>query len=129
MKALMILMAAGLLATGCSASSAPGVNGRASAHAVTIKGIAFGPATLSVAVGTSVMWTNKDNVQHTVTSGKPGKDAIPGVSKGTAAQPSGVFDHPMAPSGGNFTFALDKRGTYPYFCRIHSSMRGVIVVH
>jgi plastocyanin len=128
MKSSMILFSAALLLTGCSASPAPKADARATAHAVTIQGIAFAPSKLSVPVGTRVTWTDKDNVKHTVTSGKPGKDAIPGVRQGTAAHPSGVFDHPMSPSGGTFNFTFKKAGTYAYFCRIHSSMRGVIVV-
>jgi plastocyanin len=128
MKSSMILLAAVVLLTGCSASPSQHANTGAPVHAVTIQGIAFAPGRLSVPVGTCVTWTNKDNVKHTVTSGKPGKDAIPGVSKGTADHPSGVFDHAMSPSGGTFSFTFKKAGTYAYFCRIHSSMRGVIVV-
>ena len=132
MKALMALLAAGLLMAGCSSSaeegSPPRPAGTSTTNAVAIQGIAFAPESLTVPVGARVTWTNKDNVKHTVTSGKPGKDAIPGVSKGTSAKPTGVFDHAMAPSASTFTFDFQEAGTYTYFCRIHSSMRGVIVV-
>lgn len=73
-------------------------------------------------------WTNKDPVKHTVTSGQPGRDAIPGVSKGTAPKLTGFFDHAMSPSGSTFSFKFTTRGIYPYFCRIHTSLRGVITV-
>jgi plastocyanin len=130
MKAVLALLAAGLLMTGCASSSrgsspAPAGTTR---NAIVIQGIAFAPDKLTVPVGARVTWTNKDNVKHTVTSGKPGKDAIPGVSKGTSAKPTGVFDHAMASSGSTFSFTFKKAGTYTYFCRIHSSMRGVVIV-
>jgi plastocyanin len=124
----MILIALAVTLAGCSSSSPQGAGKGATSHSVTIQGIAFAPSKLSVPVGTRVTWTNKDNLKHTVTSGKPGKDAIPGVSKGTAAHPSGVFDHPMSPSGATFSFTFKNAGTYAYFCQIHSSMRGVIIV-
>jgi plastocyanin len=128
MKSLISVLATGLLLSGCSPASSPETKS-GSGNAVTIQGIAFAPSKLTVNAGTTVTWPNKDNVMHTVTSGRPGKDPIPGVSKGTKAQPSGVFDHSMSPSGATFTFSFKKTGTYPYFCKIHSSMRGVIVVH
>jgi plastocyanin len=130
MKALVALLAAALLMAGCASSSrgsSPEPAGT-TGNAIVIQGIAFAPDSLTVPVGAEVTWTNKDNVKHTVTSGKPGEEAIPGVSKGTSAKPTGVLDHAMAPSGSTFSFTFKKAGTYRYFCRIHSSMRGVIVV-
>jgi plastocyanin len=126
-KSLIVLLTLAVLVPGCSSSS-QGTNNSATPHAVTIQGIAFAPSKLTVPVGTKVSWTNNDNVKHTVTSGKPGKDAIPGVSKGTGPHPSGVFDHPMSATGGAFSFTFKKPGTYTYFCRIHSSMRASIIV-
>jgi plastocyanin len=123
----MILITLVMTLAGCSSPS-QGTDRDATRHAVTIRGIAFAPSKLIVPVGTKVTWTNDDSVNHTVTAGKPGKDAIPGVSKGTAAHPSGVFDHPMSPSGATFSFTFTNAGTYAYFCRIHSSMRGLIIV-
>jgi plastocyanin len=123
-----MILVTGVMLTGCSSSASPKTQTDTTPHAVTIQGIAFAPGKLSVAAGTKVTWTNKDNVMHTVTSGKPGKDAIPGVSKGTAAQSSGIFDHPLSGTGATFSFTFKKSGTYTYFCRIHSSMRGVIIV-
>jgi plastocyanin len=129
MKPLMLVLATGLLLTGYSSASSPATKPSSGGDAVRIQGITFAPGKLTVTAGTSVTWTNKDNVMHTVTSGKPGEDPIPGVSKGTKAHPSGVFDHSMSPSGATFTFSFKKPGIYPYFCKIHSSMRGVIAVH
>jgi plastocyanin len=127
-KTLMILFASALLLAGCTSSKDSSATQSNKNSTVTIQGIAFSPAKLTVPVGAKVIWTNKDNVKHTVTSGKPGKDAVPGVSKGSAAKPTGVFDQPMSPSGSTFSFTFSKSGTFTYFCRIHSSMRGTIVV-
>jgi plastocyanin len=125
-KSLILFLALAVLLPGCSSSA--GTNDGPPIHAVTIQGIAFAPNKLTVPSGTKVTWTNKDNVKHTVTSGKPGKDAIPGVSKGTSPHATGVFDHPMSATGGTFSFTFKKPGTYTYFCRIHSSMRASIIV-
>jgi plastocyanin len=130
MKALFAAIAVALLMSACSSQSPAAQPASAGgSKQVTIEGIAFTPQKLTIPAGTTVMWTNKDPVKHTVTSGAPGKDAIPGVSKGTAPKLTGFFDHAMSPKGSTFSFTFKKPGTYPYFCRIHSSLRGVIVVH
>lgn len=130
MKTLLAAFACAMLSTGCSspghASQVSQGNDRN--QQVAIQGIAFTPQNLTIPAGTTVTWTNKDPVKHTVTSGKPGREPIPGVSKGTAPKLTGVFDHAMSPSGATFSFRFMKTGTYPYFCRIHTSLRGVITV-
>lgn len=82
------------------------------ANAVTIDNFAFGPAAITVAAGTKVTWTNRDDEPHTVVS---------------ADQPrpfkSGALD-----TGDSFSFTFDKPGTYRYFCSIHPHMTGTIVV-
>ena len=127
---LLIALGLALLLAGCSPSAARSERSAGSRviHTVTIQGLAFQPANLTVARGTRITWINEDNVEHTVTSGRPGKDAIPGVSKGTASVPTGVFDHPLSRNDASFSFSFEKPGAFTYFCRIHSSMRGVVVV-
>jgi plastocyanin len=129
-KSFILVLAAILLFTACSSSGAQtqASNGASANEHIAIQGIAVEPQKLQIPVGTTVTWTNKDPVKHTVTSGGPGKDAVPGISKGTPPKLTGVFDRPMSPSGSTFSFAFKKAGTYPYFCRIHPSLRGIIVV-
>jgi plastocyanin len=79
-------------------------------NASTLGNRAFVPATLNVAPGTSVTWTNTDAVAHTSTSDGPGWDA-------------GV----IAP-GGRFSFTFPTAGTFPYHCAIHPGMVGTVVV-
>src|SRR5437764_12123039 len=57
-----------LLAPALGAHAArPATHAHATVH-VTIQNFAFSPQTLTVAPGTTVIWTNKDSVNHTVTS-------------------------------------------------------------
>lgn len=77
---------------------------------VEIEDFAFSPATLTVKVGTTVTWTNKDNVGHTATSD------------------TGVFDSGMLQKGESYSFTFSQAGTYPYFCAPHPYMVGTIVV-
>jgi plastocyanin len=74
----------------------------------------FIPARIEVAPGSMVTWTNRDTVDHTVTAGSPGN-------------PSGEFDQPLGRTA-TVVLAFDDPGTFPYFCSIHASMRGQIVV-
>jgi plastocyanin len=78
---------------------------------VAIMNFAFSPASLTVAVGTTVTWTNKDSVGHTVTSD-------------TGAWPdSGVVD-----TGKSFSFTFSKAGKFTYHCSIHPTMTASITV-
>jgi plastocyanin len=91
--------------TGSKGSGGPGIN------EVWIQGMSFSPATISVAAGTTITWTNKDGVAHTVTS-----DAA-------------LFDSGSIGSGGTFSFSFGTAGTYSYHCAIHPSMTGKVVVN
>jgi len=77
---------------------------------VEIVGFAFNPQTLTVPVGTTVEFLNKDTVPHTVTS-----DA-------------GDFDSPTLKERESFKFLFNEKGTFSYHCSIHTSMKGTIVV-
>lgn len=96
--------------------------------AVTVQGIAFGPKVMEVEAGESITWTNEDDVQHTVTSGLPAKQGVPGVSEGKPSRPDGVFDGDLDGEGSTFETTIDEQGTYPYFCEIHSGMQGEVRV-
>ena len=81
-------------------------------NTVTIDNFAFGPNSLTVAVGTTVTWINQDDEPHTVVN-----TGNPRLFK------SGALD-----TGNKFSFTFDKPGTYRYFCSLHPHMTGVIVV-
>jgi plastocyanin len=86
--------------------------GAAEAAAVTIDNFTFNPAALTVTRGTHVVWTNRDDIPHTVTS---------------AASPPAFRSHPLD-TGDTFEAVFDKPGRFSYFCSLHPHMQGTIVV-
>jgi len=94
------------------AAAAPQQTAAIEPNTITVDNFAFGPATLTVPVGTTVTWTNHDDEPHTVVN-----DGNPRSFK------SGALD-----TGDTFAFKFDKPGTYKYFCSIHPHMTGVVVV-
>ena len=78
---------------------------------VKIDNFVFGPQELTVAVGTTVTWTNHDDIPHTVVS----------TDK--------LFKSKVLDTDETFSFTFDKAGTFPYFCSIHPKMTGKVVVH
>jgi plastocyanin len=103
-----VMVATLLLATGSPGSSANTAE-PASAE-VKVDNFSFGPATLTVAVGTTVTWTNRDDIPHTIVS----------TDK--------VFKSKVLDTDEKFSFTFSKAGTYPYFCSIHPKMTGSVVV-
>ena len=77
--------------------------------AVKIDNFVFGPQTIKVPVGTTVTWTNSDDIPHTVVS-------IDGAFK---SKPLDTDD--------KFTFTPAKPGTYKYYCSIHPKMTAELV--
>ena len=77
---------------------------------VTIDNFAFAPATLTVKVGSTVTWTNKDEEPHTV------------------AASDGSFHSPGLGTGATFSHAFSTPGKFDYVCSIHPSMHGTVVV-
>ena len=87
------------------------------ANEVFIKGSSFSPATLNVAINTTVNWTNKDGIAHTVTS-----DSTMFDSGNLAAYDSYTYTY------ATYSFTFTKKGTYKYHCAYHSAMTGTIIV-
>lgn len=81
---------------------------------VSISDFAFQPDAIEVGAGATVTWTNEDGVPHTVTAGTPdaGGDA---------------FDE-RVDAGGTAEVGFDETGTFDYFCAIHPTMTGQVVV-
>ena len=79
---------------------------------VKIENFAYQPKELQIAVGTTVVWQNTDDLPHTVTS----KD-----------DPQ-VFDSGALDTDEKFSFNFSKPGTYTYYCKVHPHMTGVVTV-
>jgi plastocyanin len=91
---------------------------------VQLELIAFKPAKLEVAAGTTVTWNQNDPGSHTVTSGtvEQGSGSVTGA-------PDGTFSSGELKTDETFEFAFAEPGVYPYFCEIHpATMRGEITV-
>lgn len=82
----------------------------ATTHAVTIKGMKFTPADLTIAAGDTVTFTNQDSAPHTATS-----DA-------------GAFDTGRLNKGASSSLTFGGKGDFAYHCNIHRSMKAVIHV-
>ena len=103
-----VMVAVLLLSAASSGSSAK--TPQPTTAEVKVDNFSFGPATVTVAVGTTVTWTNRDDIPHTVVS----------TDK--------VFKSKVLDTDEKFSFTFDKAGTYPYFCSIHPKMTGSVVV-
>ena len=82
----------------------------AAAAEVKVDNFSFSPATLTVAAGTTVTWTNRDDIPHNVVS----------TDK--------VFKSKVMDTDEKFSYTFTKPGSYAYFCSIHPHMTGTVVV-
>jgi plastocyanin len=81
------------------------------ASAISIDNFSFTPATLTVKAGTTVTWTNKDDIPHGI------------ASSNKAFTRSKALD-----SDDSYSFTFTTPGNYQYFCYLHPHMVGSIVV-
>jgi plastocyanin len=86
-------------------------NDQSAANAeVKIDNFSFGPQTLTVPVGSTVTWTNRDDIPH------------------TSVSTDGLFKSKVMDTDEKFSYTFAKAGTYPYYCSIHPKMTGQVVV-
>jgi len=77
---------------------------------LTIDNFTFKPATLTVPVGTRVVWENDDDIPHSI------------------VETAGKFHSAALDTEDKFSFTFDKAGTFEYFCGLHPHMTGKVVV-
>ena len=77
---------------------------------VKIDNFVFSPNPLTVPAGSTISWTNKDDIPHTVVSDDKS------------------FKSKVLDTDETFTYTFTKPGTYTYFCSIHPKMTGKVVV-
>ena len=78
--------------------------------AIKIDNFVFGPQAITVPVGTTVTWTNSDDIPH------------------TAVSTDGVFKSKVMDTDEKFSYTFTKAGTYTYYCSVHPKMTGQVVV-
>ncbi len=77
---------------------------------VKIDNFSFAPGTVTVPVGTTVRWMNRDDVPHTVVSDDK------------------IFKSKALDTDEEFAYTFTKAGTYSYFCSLHPKMTAKVVV-
>jgi amicyanin len=85
-------------------------NAPASSQPVRIDNFSFTPAEITVAPGTTVTWTNGDDIPHTV------------------AATNKAFRSKVLDSEQDYSFTFTAPGTYEYFCSLHPHMQGKVIV-
>lgn len=121
--ALLVGAAMGIVAGTATAAPTPGAAAPASvvaervmpdvsaaSEAVTIQNFAFSPATVTIKVGTTLTWTNRDQDPHTVSA------------------TSGAFHSPTLSTGQSYQYTFTTPGRFDYLCTIHPFMTGTVVV-
>ena len=97
-------------------TAAAGAFATPAAPSVSIRLFQFRPAQIEIAAGTTVTWTNEDDILHTVTSGTPDAQI-------------GGFSRRLDGKGAAASVEFSRPGVYPYFCERHRAMRGEIRVN
>lgn len=115
-KSLIIFAALMIVISGCKSSTSDPYGGntpppKVTPNTIAISGFKFSPASLTVAKGTTITWTNDDTAIHTATSDDGSwntGDIAQGVSK---------------------SITFNTAGTFAYHCARHSSMKATIIVN
>jgi plastocyanin len=79
-------------------------------HSVVIEGTSFHPQSLTVRRGDIIVWKNKDFFPHTVTARNL------------------QFDSHLLAEGRSWKYTAKERGEFPYFCTLHQTMTGMLIV-
>lgn len=80
-------------------------------HTVTMEGMVFKPAALTIRAGDTVVWANKDIVEHTATAS---------AAKG--------FDSGMIAPGKSWKHTFAAKGSFDYVCKYHPTMKGSLAI-
>jgi amicyanin len=78
--------------------------------AISIDNFTFNPQKLTVKAGTTVTWTNKDDIPHAI------------------ATASKQFKSKTLDTDDAYSFTFTTPGSYEYFCSLHPHMTGTVVV-
>jgi plastocyanin len=87
-------------------------------HVVEIRGMAFHPGVLTIAVGDTVVWVNHDIVPHTATAGGGGGGGARGRT----------WDTGPLQQGQDGRYVARRVGDPPYVCTLHPTMQGRLII-
>jgi plastocyanin len=107
---LAVLLAVGLVSRDDAGGTGSADTQSTSVNEVAVQQFQFKPQTVTVSAGTTVTWTNQDGFEHSVVDRQ---ETFRGDPFGT---------------GEMFTHTYSDPGTFEYFCGIHNSMTGTVVV-
>ncbi|HKD81829.1 MAG TPA: cupredoxin family copper-binding protein [Candidatus Angelobacter sp.] len=109
--ATIVILTAMLVGRAQSSGSPAATQSKPAAETgVKIDNFTFTPTSITVPVGSTVLWTNHDDIPHTV------------VSEDKS------FKSKALDTDDKFSFTFTKPGTYTYYCSIHPKMTGKIIV-
>jgi plastocyanin len=83
---------------------------KAKTHTITIEGMRFQPEVLTIALGDTIVWVNKDIVPHTATS------------------KTGGFDSKDIQVDRSWKYTIRKNGDFAYICTFHPTMKAMLRV-
>lgn len=106
----VFLSLAALLLNFLSTASARAGDEHPAKVAVSIENYAFQPDPITITSGSSVIWTNRDEVAHTVVSNDK------------------LFSSPELEMNQHYEFTFRKSGTFAYSCSLHPEMKGKVIV-
>jgi plastocyanin len=115
-KSIFVVTGTALIAIALSQGARPSLakspeEKSTSSTSVKIDNFSFGPAAITIPAGTTVTWTNNDDVPHVVIS-----------------DDNKMFKSKALDTDDRFSFTFTKPGTYNYYCAIHPKMVAKIVV-
>ena len=77
---------------------------------LTIDNFTFKPDTITVPIGTRIVWENDDDIPQSI------------------VETTGKFHSPALDTEDKYSLTFDKAGTFEYFCGLHPHMKGKVVV-
>jgi plastocyanin len=108
MRRILFVIALSLLV--CSAVAAATKHRKPKTHTVVMEAMVFRPAALTVRSGDTIVWVNKDIVEHTATSAAAG------------------FDSKMIRPGKSWKHTVRRKGNFAVLCSYHPAMTGTLQV-
>lgn len=111
LSGLILLVMLSAVSVGCTKSSDNNGSKGPGSDEVFIQNMAFNPGSITITVNTTITWTNKDGVAHTVTSD------------------TGLFDSGSIQPGGTYSHTFTTTGSFPYHCTIHPNMTADVKVN